>query len=128
MNLDENKFQQAFLEEADELAQHLIENLLNLEKDPLNSDVINEIFRMTHSIKSEAALVGFNVISEISHKMEDVFDKVRTDNIELNNQHIDYLFEASDLIKSKLEAIANSGSEDDSGLSDILEKLEIIVA
>ena len=62
--LDESKLLRAFLEEADELLEKLNQSLLQLEKDTENPELINEIFRLTHSIKSESALMGFSKLSE----------------------------------------------------------------
>ena len=74
VDIDERKILEAFLEEVKELLETLNQRLLDLENSPEDSDVINEIFRLTHSIKSESALVGYKKISTLAHKMEDIFD------------------------------------------------------
>ena len=87
INLDDKRLQHAFLEEVSELLENLNKQLLALEEEPTDKDVINEIFRMTHSIKSESALIGFKNISTIAHKMEDIFERVRRGALIVDKKH-----------------------------------------
>ena len=126
--LDENKLKLAFLEEVTELHQELNDNLLKLEDDPANENVINEIFRLTHSIKSEGALVGFMNISDIAHKMEDIFEKIRKQQIIADRSMIDVFFKGIDRIHEMVENIKGGG--DDSGIviEDITSSLQKFIS
>ena len=62
MSFSLGEYQDIFLEEADELLQELNKNLLELEKDPEDEEIINNIFRAAHSLKSSAAFVGLNLL------------------------------------------------------------------
>ena len=104
--LDDKKLLRAFLEEAEELLEKLNENLLELEKDSGNPDSINEVFRLTHSLKSESALLGFNHLSELAHRLEDVFDRIRGENLSLTRPLMDAIFSASDLIHEIISRIS----------------------
>jgi len=104
--LDDKKLLRAFLEEAEELLEKLNENLLELEKDSGNPDSINEVFRLTHSLKSESALLGFNHLSELAHRLEDVFDRIRGENLTLSRPLMDAIFSASDLIHEIISRIS----------------------
>ena len=60
-----------FLEEADGIASgNLTRNLLELERNPDDEEIINNIFRAAHSLKSSAAFVGLNDLSDLAHRME----------------------------------------------------------
>ena len=88
INIDDDRIRSAFFEEVTELLDSLNEKLLALEQSPEDSDIINEIFRLTHSLKSEASLVGFTNTSKIAHKMEDIFERLRRGAIVINTSII----------------------------------------
>lgn len=104
--LDDKKLLRAFLEEAEELVEKLNENLLQLEKEAGSPDSINEIFRLTHSLKSESALLGFTHLSELAHRLEDVFDSIRAETLTLSRPLMDAIFSASDLIHEIISRIS----------------------
>jgi two-component system chemotaxis sensor kinase CheA len=104
--LDDKKLLRAFLEESEELVEKLNDNLLQLEKDASNPESINEVFRLTHSLKSESALLGLTHLSELAHKLEDVFDRIRSDNLTLSRPLMDAIFSASDLIQEIISRIS----------------------
>ena len=66
------EYQDVFLEEADEQLQELNQNLLQLEKEHGDIESINNIFRAAHSLKSSAAFVGLNELSDLAHNMENL--------------------------------------------------------
>ena len=112
VDIDERKILEAFLEEVKELLETLNQRLLDLENSPEDTDVINEIFRLTHSIKSESALVGYKKISTLAHKMEDIFERVRRNVLLVNTEIMDALFAAFDRIMKCLSAVENGENED----------------
>ncbi|MBP7553159.1 MAG: chemotaxis protein CheA [Spirochaetes bacterium] len=121
--IDEKRIQKAFLEEVSELLESLNEKLLELEQSPEDKAVINEIFRLTHSIKSEAALVGFKNMSTIAHKMEDIFERVRRGALLVDKSIIDSLLAAYDRIMQLIAAVQNDQSEADFEISDVINPL-----
>ncbi len=125
VNIDERKILEAFLEEVKELLETLNQRLLDLENSPEDSDVINEIFRLTHSVKSESALVGFKNISTIAHKMEDIFEKVRRNALNVTTPIMDSLFSAFDRIMKCLTAVENG---EDEGAIDVVDVVNPLLA
>ncbi len=123
VSLDDKRLQHAFLEEVTELLENLNKQLLALEEDPTDKNVINEIFRMTHSIKSESALIGFKNISTIAHKMEDIFEKVRRGAMIVDRKGMDALFAAFDRIMQLIAAIQNDQNEGDYEIADVVNPL-----
>jgi two-component system chemotaxis sensor kinase CheA len=109
--VDEGKLRKAFIEDAEELALKLNQSLLLLESEPDNRELVNEIFRLLHSLKSESAFLGFSVFSELAHRMEGVFGRVREGDLALEKAILDMVFAGSDLISDMLTAIARGGGD-----------------
>ncbi len=125
--IDEKRIQEAFLEEVVELLEHLNEKLLELEDDPSSKETINEIFRYSHSIKSEAALVGYMNMSSIAHKMEDIFEKVRRDILLVDKEIMDALFMAYDRIMDIIGTIQAGGDDKQIDIDDVIAALNGVI-
>lgn len=124
LGLDEKRLLRAFLEEAEELIQKLNDNLLALEKDASNPDSINEVFRLTHSLKSESALLGFTQLSELAHRLEDVFDSIRDRRLELSRPLMDAIFSASDLIQESISKISIGQADNEVDSRSVIQELK----
>lgn len=127
VDIDERKILEAFLEEVKELLETLNQRLLDLENSPEDTDIINEIFRLTHSIKSESALVGYKQISTLAHKMEDIFERVRRNVLLVNTEIMDSLFAAFDRIMKCLSAVENGEDEESIDITDVVNPLLAIL-
>ncbi|MCF8373489.1 MAG: chemotaxis protein CheA [Bacteroidales bacterium] len=92
-------YQAAFIEEANDFVQILEESLLQLEGDRQNPEIINEIFRIMHSLKGSGAMFGFDDLSSYTHHLESLYDQVRRGEILINRAIIDFTFESVDHIK-----------------------------
>jgi len=122
--LDEQKLLRAFLEESEELLEKLNDNLLQLERDTSNPDSINEIFRLTHSLKSESALLGFARLSELAHRLEDVFDGIRAGTVSLSRPLMDAIFSASDLIHEIVARISIGKNDEEVDSGSVIRELK----
>ncbi len=103
-----------FLVEASEHLQILNDGLLSLEENSDDLSVVDEIFRSAHTIKGSAAMLGFNVISKLAHKMEDLLGKIRSQDIELSESVIDLLLNSVDTLTNQVETIPSGEVEDES--------------
>ena len=97
--MKENKFNQAFIEEAMELLASIEKSILQLEKSSENKELINETFRYLHTIKGSGAMLGFTDISEVTHIIETVFDRIRKDELKINQNIITTSLNYCDSIK-----------------------------
>lgn len=122
--LDDKKFLRTFLAESEELLEKLNDNLLELEKDAGNPESINEVFRLTHSLKSESALLGFTNLSELAHRLEDVFDRIRSGNLDLSRALMDAIFSASDLIHEVISRISTEQSDTGIDTRSVIRELQ----
>ena len=106
--MDTSQYMSMFLEESMENLQTLNEALLQLEQEPNNTDKLNEIFRVAHTIKGMAATMGFSVMAELTHKMEDVLSRFRNGDLKVTENVVTVLFKCLDA----LEQMVNNISED----------------
>ncbi len=119
------EYQDIFLEEADEQLQELNQNLLELEKNRENLEIINNIFRAAHSLKSSAAFVGLNDLSDLAHKMENLLQGIRDKTMKISDDIIEIIFKCFDEISSVIEAVA-SGKAPTQDLGWLIQEIQSI--
>jgi two-component system chemotaxis sensor kinase CheA len=105
-----------FLDELDEKIQVLNDNFLFLEREGDNLQVLQEIFRAAHTIKGSSAIMGYTGMSQLTHEMENLFDKLRQGQIHTSNSMIDVLFESLDGLKALRDHITGQGPPVDTEL------------
>ena len=109
MALDLDKYRTLFLEEATEHLSEISRALLELEKDDAHADSIDLIFRMAHSIKSMAASLGFDSISDVSHSLEDRMEKIRSASRVANAEELQLLFVGLEGLEQMVEVVRSTG-------------------
>lgn len=100
---DNSKYRDLFFEETDEYLQTLNECLLQLEKDPGDSSVLDQIFRAAHTLKGMAATMGYTTMSELTHRMESVFEVFRKGINSINSDIISLIFRCLDKLSEIVE-------------------------
>lgn len=93
--MDYKEYLPMFLDETRENLIQLNRLLLDLEKDPYNNELLNEIFRIAHTIKGMSATMGYNNMAALTHSMENILDDLRKDKIKADKNIIDLYFLAS---------------------------------
>ena len=101
------QFQQKFIEDATDLLAELERTLLNLEKAPNNSMLIEEIFRAMHTLKGTAGMYGFDEIGTLTHRLENIYDLVRNGRITINKPILQLTLQAVDFLNRALKAGEN---------------------
>lgn len=127
MALDMAKYRVLFLEEA---AEHLAEigrALLDLEKDSASVESIDVIFRMAHSIKSMAASVGYDSVTEVSHALEDRMEKVRTAGCVPPGDSLSVLFRGLEGLEQMVAIVSETG-ESPPDRTDLVAELSSLIA
>lgn len=115
-----------YFSEAELMVDNLESNILAIENDPTNHDAIDEIFRAAHTLKGNSATVEFTEISTFAHTMEDLLDEVRSDRVKVNEDVVDTLLNALDIIKAMLEARQN-GSVYAESVEDVSNKIKSLI-
>ena len=98
-----------FMIEAEEIIAKLDADMVKLEKQSNDLNLLNEIFRGAHTIKGTSGFLGFDRLSEFTHKMEDVLNKLRKGEITINADIMDVLLESIDTLKRLLEETKSKG-------------------
>ncbi len=120
---DTSQYISIFLSEAEDQLEKMEQDLLELEKDRNNKEVLNEIFRLFHTLKGSSAAMGFTLMSEVAHKGENVLDKIRKGEMEVTPEIIDLMFECLDALNAMKDMVAN-GEDPVMDVDDLLKKLE----
>ena len=121
--MDVSQYLEIFIDETKEHLQNLNEQLLILEREPDNTDTINEIFRAAHSLKGMAGTMGYKRMQRLTHDMENVFSEIRNGKITVQDSMVDVLFRGLDALENYLEVITNSGDEGEEENQDIIDDL-----
>lgn len=120
--MDTNQYMGMFLEESREHLQTLNSCLLELEHNPEDPSVLNEIFRSAHTIKGMSATMGYTEIAELTHEMENVLDLLRKNQLKVNEDIVDTIFKCVDTLEQMVESIA-SETEHGVDVSTLVKKL-----
>jgi two-component system chemotaxis sensor kinase CheA len=90
------QLQASFLPEAADLLADLGDALLILEQEPHNTDLINRVFRAMHTLKGSGATAGFRRLANFVHHVEEIFNRIRNQQLEISPELIDAALKASD--------------------------------
>lgn len=112
-----SQYLEVFIDESKEHLQTINEQLLELEKNPDDVAIVNEIFRSAHTLKGMSATMGFEDLANLTHQMENVLDAIRNEKISVTPELLDVIFRAVD----DLEAMVVSISEGGDGKRDVTE-------
>lgn len=127
--MDVSQYLEIFIDETKEHLQSLNEQLLILEREPDNTDTINEIFRAAHSLKGMAGTMGYKRMQRLTHDMENVFSEIRNGKMTVSANLVDVLFRGLDALESYLSNIQESADEgtndNDAIINDLNKILEI---
>lgn len=123
--MDTTQYLDVFIDESNEHIEVLYKKLLELEKDPTEKAIIEEIFRAAHTLKGMSATMGYNDLAKLTHTLENVFDAIRYDRVQVQSEMIDLLVETVDHLNAMVEDIAGggNGSQD---ITDVANQLEAI--
>ncbi|MFH1062969.1 MAG: chemotaxis protein CheA [Candidatus Omnitrophota bacterium] len=99
------QYKELFVAESEEHLQIINNSVLSLEKDPDNLAILNEIFRSAHTLKGMSATMGFESLTRLTHKMEDVLDIFRSQKLPVTSEVVDKLFSCLDILQMLLEEI-----------------------
>jgi len=113
----------AFIDESRELLQDLEGLLLDLENDPENRDNLDAVFRVMHTIKGSAGMVGFDAVNQFTHQIEDAFDMIRRGEKQFDSFAADSTLLARDIILTLLENEDESNEALEAQMKDVVALL-----
>ncbi len=117
-----------FLIEAFELIEQLDQDLVELENNPEDLELLNSIFRVAHTIKGSSSFLNLDILTKLTHHMEDVLNKARKGELSLTPHVMDAVLESTDLMKALLSSIRDTGSDKnaDIDIEPICKRLDAI--
>ncbi|MGM0863524.1 MAG: chemotaxis protein CheW [Bacillota bacterium] len=119
-----SQYLEVFIEESKENLQTCNEQLLELEKNPENLAIVNEIFRSAHTLKGMSATMGYEDLANLTHKMENVLDAIRNEKIKVTPEILDVVFKSVDDLEAMVFSIADGGD----GKRDVTEVVTLLQA
>jgi Chemotaxis protein histidine kinase and related kinases len=120
------QYRALFATESEEHLQIISNAVLNLEKDPHNTEILNEIFRSAHTLKGMSATMGFESLTKLTHKMEDVLDVFRSQKRSVTGDVVDILFRCLDMLQMLLEEVKTQKNLN-LDISALLVELESVI-
>ncbi|OCS27716.1 chemotaxis protein CheA [Campylobacter fetus subsp. venerealis CCUG 33872] len=117
-----------FLVEAFELIKQIDHDLVELEANPEDLELLNRIFRVAHTVKGSSSFLNFDILTKLTHHMEDVLNKARHGDLKITPDIMDVVLESVDMMKALLRSIRDNGSDTSAGISidDICIRLTAI--
>ncbi|MCL5982899.1 MAG: chemotaxis protein CheA [Firmicutes bacterium] len=103
--MEQSEYRDLFLAEAREYLQTLNSALLALEHNPDSKEILQEMFRVAHSLKGMSATMGYNALAGLTHQLESVLDLLRHGALQVDSLVANVLFEALDLLEMLLERL-----------------------
>lgn len=125
--MDMSQYLQIFIEESNDNLQSLNEHLLNLEHTPDDAQILNEIFRVAHTLKGMAGTMGYVKMQKLTHNIENVLSDIRSGKIHVNSDMLDILFQCLDALENYVDEIVRTGQEGHEEYRDLMEALERII-
>jgi len=98
-----------FIPEAKEHLQSAAAGLLKLERDPSESDLVNEVFRSVHTLKGASGLFDIPGLTRLVHAAEDLLGAVRAEQVALDSDMVDLLLIALDHVGNWVDGLASHG-------------------
>ena len=113
---DMKEIMEDFLIEAFELIEQIDHDLVELEANPEDLELLNRIFRVAHTVKGSSSFLNFDVLTELTHHMEDVLNKARKGELKITPDIMDVVLESVDMMKGLLESIRDNGNDAAAGI------------
>lgn len=126
MTIDMSQFFQVFFDETEELLAEMEKLLLAVDVSAPDAEDLNAIFRAAHSIKGGAATFGITDLTEVTHVLETLLDKIRKGEMALMPEHVDAFLSAKDILKMQLDGHRLHTPVDLDAVAEVRMRLEAL--
>jgi two-component system, chemotaxis family, sensor kinase CheA len=113
-----------FLDESEDEIRELEAGLIKLEENHDDEDTINRVFRAAHTIKGSAGLVGFENVSNFTHSIENILDRIRNKDLIITKKLVSTLLSSVDLLKRMIAASSEGDEIDSSEIEAVTQTLK----
>lgn len=111
MDFDRGQVVISFVAESEEGLQVMEQSLIALEADSSDSELLDTIFRVAHTIKGNASALDFPELAGFAHRVEDLLDLLRNRELPINSQIISWILKAVDALRLLVPAAANGNDQ-----------------
>jgi len=116
-----------FVVEAREHLENIEPSLLELEKNPDDPGLLDDIFRLMHSLKGASGFLGLSRINGLTHKAENILDEIRKGNMNLTPGITDLILVSTDALKAMVENLEQTAKEGDVETASVIEKIDALL-
>ncbi|MEV4781126.1 chemotaxis protein CheA [Burkholderia sp. LMU1-1-1.1] len=124
MTIDISQFFQVFFDEAEELLAEMERLLLAVDVAAPDAEDLNAIFRTAHSVKGGASTFGVTDMTEVTHILETLLDRIRKGEMALTSEHVDAFLAAKDILKMQLDGHRLGSTVDQDAVGDVRMMLQ----
>ncbi|OEZ54051.1 chemotaxis protein CheA [Duganella sp. HH105] len=124
MTIDISQFFQVFFDEAEELLAEMERLLLAVNVEQPDPEDLNAIFRTAHSVKGGASTFGVTDMTEVTHILETLLDRIRKGEMALTSEHVDAFLAAKDILKMQLDGHRHGAAVDQDAVGDVRMMLQ----
>ncbi len=124
MTIDISQFFQVFFDEAEELLAEMERLLLAVDVAAPDSEDLNAIFRTAHSVKGGSSTFGLNDMTDVTHVLESLLDRIRKGEMALTGVHVDAFLAAKDILKMQLDGHRNGAHVNQDAVADVRMMLQ----
>ncbi|PHV06943.1 chemotaxis protein CheA [Janthinobacterium sp. BJB412] len=128
MTIDISQFFQVFFDEAEELLAEMERLLLAVDLDNPDPEDLNAVFRTAHSVKGGASTFGVTDMTEVTHILETLLDRIRKGEMALTSEHVDAFLAAKDILKMQLDGHRLGSAVDQDAVADVRMMLQSLTA
>lgn len=121
---DNSVYRTLFFEETDDHLQQLNDHVLALESNPQDTALLNDIFRSAHTLKGMAATMGYDVMTQLTHKMENIFELFKTATLSVTSDSISLIFKCLDRLSELVEDLREEKELQPNQITDLLLELD----
>ncbi|SFD45433.1 chemotaxis protein CheA [Massilia yuzhufengensis] len=119
MTIDISQFYQVFFDEAEELLAEMERLLLGVDVAAPDAEDLNAIFRTAHSVKGGASTFGLTDMSDVTHVLESLLDRIRKGEMALTSNHVDAFLAAKDSLKMQLDGHRHGAAVDQEAVANV---------
>lgn len=121
---DNSVYRTLFFEETDDHLQQLNDHVLALESNPQDTALLNDIFRSAHTLKGMAATMGYDVMTQLTHKMENIFELFKTATLSVTSDSISLIFKCLDRLSELVEDLREEKELQPNQITDLMLELD----
>ena len=120
-----DQLRESFVEETRDLINELEDILLSMESDAVSSEIIDQIFRSIHTIKGSGGMLGFDKVLAVTHDLEDIYDRVRSRELDFSPELKEISLETIDILKILLSSREQLTNPDEIRFADLCRRIHL---